>query len=243
MFRTIVFSAFGAGIAVCLSVSALQSFTTEPLILHAEEFEGQAPVAHDHAAAMSTPAPDANAPVQAMEKHEHEAEPWAPAGGLERIAFTVLANLVVGVAVSLMLLGFMVLKGDPIDARRGLLWGIGGFIAASLLPSLGLPPELPGTPAAEILSRQAWWIATAIASAGGIGLLVFGRQWWLMGAGLILIIAPHIIGAPVPPSDDVSYPGALAGEFVIASMAVSLTLWGMAGLASGWIHQRLSANA
>lgn len=236
MFRTIVFSAFGAGIAVCLSVSALQSVTTEPLILHAEEFEGQAPLAHDHGAAMSVPAPDVRAAAT-------EAEPWAPSDGLERVAFTVLANLVVGVAVSLMLLGFMVLKGDPIDARRGLLWGIGGFIAASLLPSLGLPPELPGTPAAEILGRQAWWVATAIASAGGIGLLVFGRQWWLMGLGLVLVIAPHIIGAPVPPSEDVSYPGAFAGEFVVASLAVSLTLWGMAGLASGWLHQRLSANA
>ena len=235
MFRTIVFSAFGAGIAVCLSVSALQSFTTEPLILHAEEFEGQAPVAHDHGAAMSALAPEANMPVAA--------EPWTPADGLERIAFTVLANLVVGVAASLMLLGFMVLKGDLIDARRGLLWGIGGFIAASLLPSLGLPPELPGTPAGEILARQSWWVATAIASAGGIGLLVFGRRWWLTGLGLVLIVAPHIVGAPVPPSEDVSYPGALAGEFVVASMAVSLTLWGMAGLASGWLHQRLSANA
>lgn len=236
MFRTIVFSAFGAGIAVCLSVSALQSFTTEPLILHAEEFKGQAPVAHDHGAAMSLPAPDVSIAAP-------EAEPWAPSDGFERVAFTVLANLVVGVAVSLMLLGFMVLKGDPIDARRGLLWGIGGFIAASLLPSLGLPPELPGTPAGEILARQAWWVATAIASAGGIGLLVFGRRWWLMGLGLVLIVAPHIIGAPVPPSEDVSYPGALAGEFVVASLAVSLTLWGMAGLASGWIHKRLSANA
>lgn len=241
MFRTIVFSAFGAGIAVCLSVSALQSVTTEPLILHAGEFEGQGPVAHDHGSAISTPAPQAS--IAPVEEHEHEAEPWAPSDGFERVAFTVLANLVVGVAVSLMLLGFMVLKGDPIDARRGLLWGIGGFIAASLLPSLGLPPELPGTPAAEILGRQAWWVATAIASAGGIGLLVFGRQWWLMGFGLVLVVVPHVIGAPVPPSLDVSYPGALAGEFVVASMAVSVTLWGIAGLASGWLHQRLSAHA
>ena len=237
MFRTIVFSAFGAGIAVCLSVSALQSVTTEPLILHAEEFEGQVPTIHDHGASMSTPAPDVSAAAT------EAAEPWAPANGLERVAFTVVANLVVGVAVSLMLLGFMVLKGDPIDARRGLLWGIGGFIAASLLPSLGLPPELPGTPAAEILNRQAWWVATAIASAGGIGLLVFGRQRWLMGLGLVLIVAPHIVGAPVPPSEEVSYPRALAGEFMVASLAVSLTLWGIAGLASGWIHQRLSAHA
>ena len=230
MFRTIVFSAFGAGIAVCLSVSALQTVTTEPLILHAEEFEGQAPPVHDHRA-------------PAVNERQHDAAALAPSDGLERIAFTVLANLVVGVAVSLMLLGFMVLKGDPIDARRGLLWGLGGFIAASLLPSLGLPPELPGTPAAEILSRQVWWVATAIASAGGIGLLVFGRQWWRMALGLVVIVVPHVIGAPAPPSDEVSYPGALAGEFVVASMVVSALLWSMAGAASGWLHQRLTANA
>jgi len=230
MFRTIVFSAFGAGMAVCLSVSALQTVTTEPLILHAEEFEGQAPPVHDHRA-------------PAVNERQHDAEVLAPSDGLERIAFTVLANLVVGVAVSLMLLGFMVLKGDPIDARRGLLWGLGGFIAASLLPSLGLPPELPGTPAAEILSRQVWWVATAIASAGGIGLLVFGRQWWRMALGLVVIVVPHVIGAPAPPSDEVSYPGALAGEFVVASMVVSALLWSMAGAASGWLHQRLTANA
>jgi predicted cobalt transporter CbtA len=40
MFRTIVFSAFGAALAVGLALSVLQAFTTEPLILHAEEFEG-----------------------------------------------------------------------------------------------------------------------------------------------------------------------------------------------------------
>ena len=39
MFRNIVVSAFGAALAVCLAVTALQLVTTEPLILHAEEFE------------------------------------------------------------------------------------------------------------------------------------------------------------------------------------------------------------
>jgi cobalt transporter subunit CbtA len=235
MFKTIVFSAFGAALLVGVSVSIVQSVTTEPLILHAEKFEDAGPApAHDHAA-----------PAMASESaaaHEQE-EAWAPAEGFERIFFTVMANLVTAFSVSLVLVGLMFLKGDPIDARRGLLWGLGGFAAASLLPALGLPPELPGTPAADIFVRQAWWIATIAASAAGIGLLVFGRRWAVWVVGVVLLIAPHLIGAPPPPSHEVTYPGALAGEFVIASLIVSAVLWLLSGLASGWLYQRFARTA
>jgi cobalt transporter subunit CbtA len=238
MFRNIVFSAFGAALAIGLALSVLQSFTTEPLILHAEEYEGGA--TQEHAAASGWIAAHA---------HEHEAvaatadgDGWVPADGIERSAYTILANLVIGFGVSLTLLGFMVLKGDPIDARTGLTWGVAAFFAVSLLPALGLPPELPGTPAAEIMSRQAWWLATAGGSAGGIALLVFGRQWWLMAAGVLLILAPHVIGAPQPPSHDVPYPGGLAGQYVVASLVVSAALWTLASATSGWLYRRLSAG-
>jgi cobalt transporter subunit CbtA len=136
----------------------------------------------------------------------------------------------------------MLLRGGAIDWRRGLLWGIGGFIAVSLLPSLGLPPELPGTPAADILSRQGWWLGTAAASVAGIALIVFAARWPLKIAGAALLIVPHLIGAPVPPSHEVSYPGALAGEFVVASLVVSALLWTLSGAASGWLLQRLSRS-
>jgi len=221
MFRNIVFSAFGAGLAVCIAISAAQSLTTGPLILRAEAFENAVPVA-------------------GVVAHEHDEAEWGPADGLERMAYTVLANLVIGVGVSLMMLAGMVLKGDPIDWRRGLLWGVGGFVAVSLLPSLGLPPELPGTPAAEISSRQGWWLGAAAASVGGVSLIVFAAQWPARVAGVLLLIAPHIVGAPVPPTHEVSYPGALAGEFVAASLVVSGLLWTLSGAASGWLLQRLS---
>jgi cobalt transporter subunit CbtA len=282
MFRTIVFSAFGAALAICLSVTALQLVTTEPLILHAEEYEGGAP-AHAHAPAASAPhesvipakagihgtdgtrgvdsgfrrndeGPE-GAPIHAAFVDEAtpvlpvydvvaagEEEEWAPADGVERGLYTALANLVLGFAISLMLLAVMVIKGDPIDARRGLLWGIAGFAAVSLLPALGLPPELPGTPAADIHARQLWWLTAAAASAAGIGLLVFARNWGLLAAGVALIVAPHVIGAPEPPSHDVSYPGALAGEFVVASLVASALLWSLAGLVSGALYQRFSAS-
>jgi cobalt transporter subunit CbtA len=240
MFKTIVFSAFGAGLAVCLAVSALQFVTTEPLILHAEEFEGTAAPE-----AAATPVPD----VASVHQHEdgtahvHDEEEWGPADGFERTAYTVLANLVVGFAISLMLLGAMALKGDPIDGRRGLLWGVAGFAAVSLLPALGLPPELPGTPAGDIYDRQLWWLGAAAASAAGIALLAFSRNWGFLAAGAALLVAPHVIGAPTPPSHEVSYPGGLAGEFVVASMVVSAVLWSLSGLAAGWLHQRLSRPA
>jgi predicted cobalt transporter CbtA len=74
----------------------------------------------------------------------------------------------------------------------------------------------------------------------GIALLAFGRNWGLIAAGVALLVAPHVVGAPLPPSHDVSYPGALAGEFVVASMVASAVLWSLSGFAAGWLHQRLS---
>ena len=109
-------------------------------------------------------------------QHVQNGEPWAPAKGIERAAYTALANLVLGFAASLMLLGMMLLRSEAIDARRGLLWGAAAFVGVSLLPALGLPPELPGTPAADIFERQIWWFGAAAASGGGIALLVFSRN-------------------------------------------------------------------
>jgi cobalt transporter subunit CbtA len=245
MLRNLILSAAGAGVVVCLVVGGLQIVTTEPLILYAELFEnaGDAPAAtgaeHTHEAGEAT-APHEHAGAEPG--HHHDAEAWQPADGLERTLYTLLADLLVGVAVSLMLLAAMVVRGQPIDAKRGLMWGAAGFVAASLLPALGLPPELPGTPAAELLGRQIWWLGTAFASAGGLALLAFGKGWMWRVAGLALLVAPHAIGAPVPPSHDAAYPAGLAGEFVVASIVVSAVLWSLSGLASGWLYARLSRS-
>lgn len=234
MFRNLLLSAAGAGLAACLAIAALQIFTTGPLILHAEVFE--------RAGEASTAATTPSAPSVAHDDAapSHDAEAWEPADGIERTLYTVAADLLVGIAVSLMLLAAMIAKGDPIDARRGLMWGAAGFVAASLLPSLGLPPELPGTPAADLLSRQIWWFGTALASGIGLFCLAFGRHWLWRVAGLALLVAPHVIGAPLPPSHEAAYPAGFAGQFVIASIAVSAVLWSLSGLASGWLYARLS---
>jgi cobalt transporter subunit CbtA len=244
MFRNIVFSALGAGIAVGVCLTAIQIFTTQPLILEAEVFEQAGEVPHDHPVGpAATSAASGEAAAAETIAHGDEDEAWQPADGIERTLYTVLANFVVGVAVSLILVGLMVMKGGPIDARHGVLWGIAGFVAASLLPSLGLPPELPGSPAAEIMSRQVWWLATAAASGLGIGLIVFGRSWLLAMCGLLLLIVPHLIGAPPPLTHDAPYPAGLAAQFVIASLVLSFVMWSLAGLLGGWLHERLARPA
>ncbi len=235
MLRNLIVSAAGAGVAVCLVVAGLQLVTTEPLILHAETFETVEP---------ATPAAEIAGVDQhdAATEHHHDEAAWQPADGLERTLYTVLADLLVGMAVSLMLLGAMIARGDPIDAKRGLLWGAAGFVAASLLPSLGLPPELPGTPVADLLSRQIWWLGTAFASAAGLYLLAFWKGWLWRVAGLALLVVPHVIGAPAAPSHEAAYPAGLAGEFVAASIVVSAVLWSFSGLASGWLYRRLARS-
>jgi predicted cobalt transporter CbtA len=45
-------------------------------------------------------------------------------------------------------------SGHDLDARRGLLWGLGGFAALHLAPAVGLPPELPGMASADLAARQ-----------------------------------------------------------------------------------------
>lgn len=240
MFRNIVFSAFGAALAIGVCVSLLQAFTTTPLIIHAEAFEGGE--AHEHAAAPAAASFFVGWMAAYAHDGDHDEDAWSPADGFERSAYTVVANTVIGFGIALVLLGLMVAKGDEIDWRRGLLWGVAGFFAVSLLPALGLPPELPGTPAAEITARQTWWAMTAVLSAGGIALAVFGRQGWMVAIGAALVVLPHLIGAPQPASHDVPYPGGLAGQFVVASLVVSAATWALAGAASGWLYRRLSAG-
>jgi cobalt transporter subunit CbtA len=227
MFRNIVFSAFGAGLAACLIVSLVQAFTTQPLILHAEVYEAAA--AHGQGVVVAADPAAAAEPVE-----------WAPAEGFKRLAYTVLANLLMGVSVALVLVGAMALKGGAVDARTGFLWGVGGFLAVSLLPGLGLPPELPGTAAADLGARQTWWLATAGASAAGLAALAFGGHWAWKLAGVAIIVAPHVVGAPKAPTLEAAYPAMLAGEFVVASLVASAVLWASAGVFGGWLHQRLS---
>jgi cobalt transporter subunit CbtA len=234
MIKRIAQTAGFAGLLAAIVLTLLQSLWVTPLILQAETFETAEPVAeHSH-----------EAPVAAHEHgheeaagHSHDGEAWAPEDGWQRTLSTGLSNLVVAVGFALMLAGLFTLRA-PSQTWQGLLWGLGGFAVFSLAPSAGLPPELPGTAAADLLLRQYWWIGTAVATAAGLGLIAFGRIWVLRGVGLVLLALPHLIGAPQPEVHESLAPEALEHEFILASLLTNALFWSALGLAAAWFFAR-----
>jgi cobalt transporter subunit CbtA len=236
--RTIVFSACLAGLVSGLAVTGVQFVGTVPLILQSETYErphAEAPAAHDHGGAQA-----AAAPHQAAHDHGEAGEErsWAPADGLERTAFTAAANILTAIGFALLLAAGYVIVGRPVTWREGLYWGLGGFIAFTLAPGLGLPPELPGMPTSEVGPRQAWWIATVVATGGGLALLFLQRSLSGTIAALALIAAPHLIGAPTPPDSPGAVPHSLWRQFVVAVTLTSLFSWTLLGGLTGALHQR-----
>ena len=128
-----------------------------------------------------------------------------------------------------------------IEAREGLLWGLGGFTAFTLSPALGLPPELPGTIAADLASRQAWWAFAALGAAGGLAVLAFGRGWWRLPAGLTLLVLPHAVGAPHVDAFGGAVPAELAAQFVAKSIVVSAIFWAVLGWLAGGFFKRFTS--
>jgi cobalt transporter subunit CbtA len=109
-------------------------------------------------------------------------------------------------------------------------------------PGLGLPPELPGIPAAALGARQLWWIATAIANAGGIGLFVFGRSIVFAVLGFFLIVVPHIVGAPQLAEVHANVPEPLSHQFAVAVTLTSFLFWILLGSLTGVAYRRFSGR-
>jgi len=230
LFQRIFFAAVLAGLAAGIGMSALQHWKVAPLILIAETYEGAAP-AHEHA----------DAAAHEADGHTHDAEAWAPADGLERASYTVLANVLTSIGFGLLLAALSVLSGIGITARNGALWGLGGFVAFQLAPAVGLPPELPGMAAAELGARQLWWWGTALSTGAGLLAIAKFRNSIAVAAAALLILAPQIIGAPQLVAEHGSaVPAELASAFAAATLAVGASLWLGMGPLLGWLNQRFA---
>jgi cobalt transporter subunit CbtA len=232
LFRSIVFSAAVAGLVVGTAVTVVQQFGTVPLIQKAEIDE--------HAAQARLTA--GTAAVHQHAGHDHGAAAWEPRAGLERNSFTAAANILTAIGFALVLAGIYALRGRPVTWHEGLLWGLGGFIVFTVAPGLGLPPGLPGTAAASLEARQIWWVATAAATAAGLGLLVFRRTAWAAILGLCLIASPHLIGAPKLPEVHADVSEALAHQFIVAVTLTSLLFWVLLGSLTSIAYGRFSAR-
>jgi len=200
---------------------------TTPLILAAEVYENAAtPPGADHAGSGG----------------EHSS-PAGPDGlDFERALSTLLVDVLAGVGFAFLLTGAVALVGRPVDWRRGVAWGLGGFAAFFAAPSLGLPPELPGMQAADLAARQAWWLATALATAVGLGLAAVSARAWMKALAAALIVLPHVIGAPSVAHAPGTVPAELASEFAIATMVVTGLFWMVLGGLTGYFYNRFEKS-
>lgn len=230
MFKRIAQTAGFTGLLAALLLTLLQSFWVAPLILQAEIWEKPAAVqAHEHAEGTAA-------------GHVHDAEAWEPENGWQRVLSTTGGNLVVAVGFALMLAALYTLRA-PASAREGVLWGLAGYAVFVVAPTLGLPPELPGTVAADLTQRQIWWVSTAASTAVGLALMVFARHWLLKALGAVTLMVPHLVGAPQPAVHSALAPEALQTQFKLASLLTNAAFWVALGWISAWLFRRSEASA
>ncbi|UDF29090.1 UNVERIFIED_ORG: CbtA family protein [Roseateles sp. XES5] len=253
-------AALVAGLFSGVLMTAAQEARVVPLILHAEEFEGEAAPAGEG----TTPATDGAAQTQEHSSlgaailnvaaylspvsvaYAHEGENHEEGGimfGMNRFSGTLMANLVTGAGFALLLAGFSLVSGHPITVANGALWGAAGWLAVHMLPAIGLPPELPGFPAADLTQRQIWWVATVALSAGGLYLLVLKPNIVAKIAGIVLIAAPQVYGAPQPSDISSNVPAVLGAEFAVAALATTLFFWIVLGLSLGFANEKIAKAA
>ena len=224
MFRRIVFSAVVAGLVAGILLTGIQQLQVVPTILEAEIYEAPESGATTHAHADGV-------------QYEHGS--WAPGDGLERTFWTGVANVGMGIGFAL-LLGAAFSLRDNVNWRQGILWGLGGYAAFFALPALGLAPELPGTEAAGLQGRQAWWLVTVTLSAAGVALLGLARGWPWKAAALVLIAIPHLIGAPHPDTYTALAPPELLQTFIAATAIANAVFWVVLGAGCAIAFKKLA---
>ncbi|MBY0259949.1 CbtA family protein [Methylobacterium sp.] len=244
MIIRLVSAALVAGFLAAVVATGLQLALTSPLIIAAERFETQASAADP---ALLSPA---SLIVRVHGGHDHgtqnngsrdpsvaggEVAPvWEPGPGLPRMAFTALATLVGGVGYAFLLGAVLLACNREPDPETGLRFAVGGFLAVALAPALGLAPELPGMEAAPLADRQFWWVMTAAATAMGLYLIAIRRAPITIAGGIVLLVAPHLAGAPEASHAASNLPASYAAQFAARSLGIAFVFWAVIGLAYGW---------
>ncbi|MBO0345257.1 CbtA family protein [Roseibium sp. CAU 1637] len=227
MFSRLLTSALFAGAAAGLCAALLQLFFVQPILLHAELYETGTLVHFGSESVVSA----------------HQALP-----GFEpmRDGLSIFFTMLVYSGYALLTVGAMELaaqRGHTIDGRTGLLWGFAGFLAFHFAPGFSLAPEVPGVAAADVQIRQLWWLATVVTAISGIGLIAFGTTWKAWAPAVVLLLAPHVIGAPQPEVYTGPVPTELGAEFAARAFGVGLAAWVMLGSFAGFFWKRETARA
>ncbi|MDW4496469.1 CbtA family protein [Sulfitobacter sp. D35] len=216
MLPRILTSALLAGAATGLAAAALQLIFVQPVLLHAELYE-----------------------AGVLEHFGADSPPDRPdLGGIDlmRDALSILFSMLIYTGYAIILVALMAQaeqRGAIISTRRGLIWGLCGYVALHMAPAFSLAPEVPGSAYVDLTARQVWWLATVLATALAMALIGFGKSWAAWAAALVLLLAPHLIGAPEPESFASPVPSELGALFAARTLGVGLVAWvGLGALAA-----------
>jgi cobalt transporter subunit CbtA len=239
IFSRIIYSSILVGLVTGVLLSSLQIASLNPIIFAAEAYELDAGEA----------AADKGSDGHSDHGHDHGEDAWAPADGLERTAYTFLANILVSTGFAAMMLALMNLswlaRKRSISWSQGSLWGLAGFVVMFLAPALGLPPEIPGLTAAPLEYRQIWWLLTALSVAIGLGIFAFSAVR-IKALGLLFLVIPYVVGAPHVDGPMFRHldPNAaqalvyLHQQFVVISGITNLVFWLVLGLSCRFAFNR-----
>lgn len=225
MITRFIISALFAGALAGLIAGILQLFFVQPVLLHAELYETGALV-HFGSDAVS-------------------AHPDLPGFDPVRDGLSLVFSMLTYTGYALLLIAAMSIaeeRGAHVDGRSGILWGIAGFVAFHFAPGFSLAPEVPGVAAADVTARQIWWFATAGAAAVAMWLIAFGKGWTAWGVAGILLLAPHLIGAPEPDTFAGPVPTEIGALFAARALGVGMAAWVLLGCLAGYFWRAESAR-
>jgi cobalt transporter subunit CbtA len=243
--RETVLAAVVAGLIAALVFTVVQSVWVTPLILQGEVYEDAAEAGvHSHVHEGHIVVADADSHQDeghetAAGGHHHDENEWKPEDGWQRTLFTFGANLLMGVGYAFVLVALYLLWRQPQNMLGGALYGVAGFLVFFAAPALGLPPELPGTAAAELSVRQEWWAMTAAATAIGLFLVFSQNNWGMRILGIAIVIAPHFVSAPQPAVESSLAPAELQSQFRVATTVANVVFWLVLGVASAAMFRKL----
>ena len=250
LFQRLIWCSLAVAVLLGSAQSLLQQFQTVPIILAAEVFEGEKvePVTAVAAAAPAQATAHEHADAAA---HSHEAEAWAPADGLERNAWTWVANVLHAFSMALLVfavMGVWVYRRGASIGRFKLAFAVAaaGWLSFHFWPSLGLHAEIPGMDAARLGSRQGWWVLAAGSAAAACAVTGFGTRGWRFALAAALLALPFVVGAPHIVGDALAgFSGQarvtleeLGRQFIWATTWLSISFWGLMALISAWAYGR-----
>ena len=170
--------------------------------------------------------------------HGH-GDAWAPDDGIERTFWTAVSNVAAAIGFALLLVAVFAWRGGA-TWWQGLLGGAAGFFVFFVNPAIGLHPEIPGAFAAALFNRQLWWLFAVGCSVAGVGLLLLAPRAAAKAGGAVLLVVPHLAGAPHPEVSGGLAPDGLADAFVLAAAATNAAFWLVLGVVAAVTFGRLS---